>query len=189
MNKLYFRYGTMNSSKTMNLLSVAHNYKEQGKHVIVIKPQIDTRYESKIVRSRAGIEREADIIIGPVDSIIEAVKGNKRIDCILVDECNFLSSNQVDELRLLTVKSPVICYGLRTSYDTKLFPGSKRLMELADSIEEIKTICVFCSKKSIINLKYRGNNIIKGGDSVIDIGGEDKYMSSCWHCWYTKQQL
>jgi thymidine kinase len=129
-HKLYFRYGTMNSSKTANLLMVAHNYKKQGKNVVIIKPYIDTRFGTKLVKSRAGLEIEADIILHQHDTATLKTYNWTFVDCVLVDEIQFLTSEQVDDLRVLTIQTPVICYGLRTDYRSKLFPGAKRMMEL-----------------------------------------------------------
>mgnify|MGYP005650156181 FL=1 len=150
MPKLYFRYGTMNSSKTANLIMTAHNYKSLGKKVCIIKPCLDSRTEH--VNSRALGDLEVDIL---VDEHTIINKLNPEISCVLVDEAQFLSERNIDNLRELTLTTPVICYGLRTDYKSKLFEGSKRLMEIADTIEEIKTVCVNCvEKKSIINAKY-----------------------------------
>ena len=182
MPKLYFRYGTMNSSKTMNLLMVAHNYEQQGIKVILIKPLIDSRFEEKYITSRTGFKKKADIVLGKDDRILMSY--GEDIGCVLVDEVQFLSEDQIDELRVLSLKTPVICYGLRTDYRSFLFPGAKRLMELADSIEEIKTICMYCSKKSIINMKHSNGIVIKYGDGSPDIGCEEKYLPVCWSCWY-----
>lgn len=182
---MYFRYGTMGSSKTMNLLMVAYNYKQQHKNVLCLKPSIDNRSGADIISSRTGFERKADFIIKENDNIIinlqEAIENN--IVCILVDECQFLTKEHIDQLRQITKKITVICYGLRTDYMTNLFAGSKRLMEIADSIEEVKTICTYCNKKAIINMKKCGDTIIKKGCIKPDIGGDEKYCASCWNCW------
>lgn len=151
MPKLYFRYGTMNSSKTANLLMVAYNYKSQGKKVVLMKPSIDTRFGANNIKSRAVQEMEADIIILPCRRVFELPND---VSCVLVDEAQFLTPINVEGLRNLSQHVPVICYGLRTDYKAYLFPGSKRLLELADTIEEIKTICVNCNKKAIINAKF-----------------------------------
>ena len=185
MHKLYFRYGTMNSSKTANLLMVAHNYKSQNKKVFCIKPVIDIRFGQQTIASRALPEMiTADLILLPDVDEINVPIGT---DCVLVDEAQFLSDVNVDALRLLSNTVPVICYGLRTDYKSHLFPGSKRLFELADTIEEIKTVCVNCTKKAIINSKfYTQNNkkiIIREGNDLPDLGKEDKYMPLCWFCW------
>lgn len=185
-HKLYFKYGTMNSSKTMNLLMVAHKYEQQNKKIILIKPMIDVRFGKDYITSRTGMKRKADFVIDSYERIPESY--GKDIYCVLVDEAQFLSPEQVDDLRILSLKTPVICYGLRTDYRSILFPGAKRLMELADTIEEIKTICTYCSKKSIINMKCINGVVIKTGDGVPDLGCEEKYLPVCWKCWYEKDK-
>lgn len=184
MPKLYFRYGTMNSSKTSNLLMIAFNYKSQGKKVILVKPDIDTRNGQNIIHSRIIPEMKADIVLNIND---ENLKIPINTHCILVDEAQFLSEKNVEWLRRITEICPVICYGLRTDYRSRLFEGSRRLLELADSIEEIKTECVMCKKKAIINAKYHiidGEKVIEyDGSSEPDLGMEDKYMQLCWNCW------
>ena len=189
--KLYFRYGSMNSSKTANLLMVAYNYKQQGKKVLLIKPEIDSRFDSKIIKSRSGLECDADYILERDDSSLKHIDDFviEEISAVLVDEAQFLSKGQVDALRKLTLYVPVICYGLRTDYKTNLFEGSKRLLEIADTIEEIKTICNFCAKKAIINMKYNGRKIIKDGTDEIELGSEDKYLGVCWNCWFYKIEI
>ena len=186
MPKLYFRYGTMNSSKTANLLMTAHNYKTLGKKVIIIKPSIDHR--SQNIHSRAIGEIDADIILNN-ETILNKI--DPDVCCILVDEAQFLTEINVNNLRELSQIVPVICYGLRTDYRSKLFTGSKRLMEVADTIEEIKTVCTNCiNKKAIINAKFTDNNgckeIIYEGSSEPDFGREEKYTTLCWECWCKK---
>lgn len=190
MPKLYFRYGTMNSSKTMNLLMVAHNYDSQNKKVILIKPAIDVRFGIENIQSRTGIQRNADIVINQTSDLLKIFfeyifnKNIYTIDCILCDESQFFSSIQIEHLRILTQKYPVICYGLRTDYKTRLFEGSKRLMELADSIEEIKTECVYCNCKAIINMKKIHLEHLNNLEfSEPDLGTENKYLAVCWTCW------
>ena len=192
MPKLYFRYGTMNSSKTMNLLMVAHNYDSQNKKVILIKPAIDIRFGIENIQSRAGAHRNADIVVKNTADLLDIFseyifnKNIEKIDCILCDECQFFSGTQIEHLRMLSKKYPVICYGLRTDYKTRLFEGSKRLMELADSIEEIKTECVYCNRKAIINMKKINNtnlDILSFEFSEPDLGTEDKYLAVCWNCY------
>jgi thymidine kinase len=188
MPKLYFYHGTMNSSKTANLLMVAHNYESQKKNVFIIKPYIDTRFGAVIIKSRA-LEKgvNADYMISDTDDLTDI--NTENVNCIIVDEAQFLSAINVDGLRNLTRIVPVICYGLRTDYRGLLFEGSKRLLELADSIQEIKTVCVNCDKKAIMNAKFcydRETNIkhiIKYGDTKIDLGAEEKYQAMCWECW------
>jgi thymidine kinase len=186
MPKLYFRYGAMNSSKTANLLMVAHNYESQDKKVILIKPKIDNRFGDNIIKSRSGIEKKANLVIEQDFDLYENffIKLNNNLpNIILVDEANFLTSKQVDQLRIISMKIPVIAYGLRTDYKTNLFEGSKRLMEIADSIEEIKTICNYCDTKAIINMKHNNGKSVKDGSDVIDLGCENKYLAVCWKCW------
>ena len=190
-HKLYFRYGTMNSSKTMQLLVTAHNYERHGKRVIIVKPKIDTRFSIECVKSRTGLIMKADILVGINDSITDNdIFTCKKVgfSCVLVDECQFLTPKQIEELRLLTIHMPVICYGLRTNYTGTLFPGAKRLMELADSIEEIKNICTYCNRKSIINMKCIKGMVIKSGDCAPDLGCEEKYLPVCWKCWHYKEE-
>jgi thymidine kinase len=188
MPKLYFRYGAMNSSKSANLLMVAHNYRSQGRDIVVMKPAIDDRDGKGIVSSRAGLSCDVDILVRPDISLLSLLSGKlNKISCILVDEVQFLTKENIDELRILADECPVICYGLRTDYKSHLFPGSQRLLELCDSIEEIKTICVSCSKKAVMNAKFivKGGvrEIIKGGSDEPDLGSEEKYQAMCWSCW------
>lgn len=185
MPKLYFRYGTMNSSKTANLLMIAHNYKSQNKKIILLKPKIDTR-DGNNITSRCGLSSTVDICIGKNTNLLDIILDG--IDCILVDEVQFLLEKHIDQLRILAQTTPVICYGLRTDYRTKMFEGSRRLLEIADTIEEVKTICNNCSQKATINSKYTKNAagdkiFIKNGTGDIDIGAEEKYTALCWSCW------
>ena len=184
-HKLYFRYGAMGSSKSANMIMTAYNYKKQGKKVMILKPGLDTRDEKNSVVSRVGIQMKVDLLVYNFVSIEQYIDINT--DCVLVDEVNMLEPKHIDQLRNITKICPVICYGLRTDYMTKLFPASQRLMELADSIEEVKTTCVKCNKKAIISAKYRmekGNVVIvKSGSSKIELGGDDKYQAMCWSCW------
>src|SRR5258706_7186453 len=153
MAKLYFRHGTMGSAKSLNLLAVAHNYRQQGKKVLLLKPRLDVRFGADSIVSRAGLECEADLLVEETTVLDEAVFTG--VDCVLVDEAQFLAPPLVDQLRALTRSRgvPVICYGLRTDFRTRLFEGSRRLMELADSIEEVKVTCAFCNRKAIFNIR------------------------------------
>lgn len=185
MPKLYFRYGTMNSSKTANLLMVAYNYRSQNKKVILIKPEIDTRFGSNSIVSRAVKGVEADII-SKADMINFDIPEDTC--CVLVDEVQFMSKDNINALRKLTKKVPVICYGLRTDYRSELFSGSKRLFEVADAIEEVKTVCINCNKKAIINAKFftdftNTKIITRNGSEEPDLGAEEKYQPMCWFCW------
>ena len=181
MAKLYFRYGAMGSAKTMHLLAVAHNYEQQGKRVILIKPSIDDRFGADMIRSRTGLERKADICVAADTQIpLDTLAG---VSCILVDECQFLSEYVVHQLRNITVDLdiPVICYGLRTNFKTRLFEGAKRLMEVADAIEEVKTTCAFCNRKAVFNIKLRHGNACTTG-TEIELGAEDLYQPTCCRC-------
>jgi thymidine kinase len=185
MAKLYFRYGTVGSAKTLNLLAVAHNYQQQDKRAFIIKPELDLRFGRDLVHSRAGMEKKADLLVGPDTELNpDSFQG---VDCILVDEAQFLAPNLVDQLRAVTrdQKIPVICYGLRTDFRTLLFEGARRLMEIADSIEEVKTTCNFCNRKAIFNLKLAdGVPTLEG--PRIDLGTEEKYLPACPGCYTTK---
>lgn len=185
MAKLYYRYGTVGSAKTLNLLAVAHNYRRQGKKVILIKPELDTRFGKETIKSRAGLEKPADILVRP-DTKLE-INDFINISCILVDEAQFLSEYLINQLRDIatTLEVPVICYGLRTDFKSRLFEGSKRLMELADSIEEVKCTCNFCNKKSVMNLKHVDGLATVEGPSV-QLGAEELYFPVCFTC-YKKQ--
>jgi thymidine kinase len=148
MAKLYFRYGTVGSAKTLNLLAVAHNYAQQDKRALIIKPAIDDRFGRELVQSRAGVQKTADLIVEP-DTVLSPDDFD-GVDCIVVDEAQFLSTQLIDQLRQITMSLdiPVICYGLRTDFRTNLFEGSRRLLEVSDSIEEVKTTCHFCNRSS-----------------------------------------
>lgn len=184
MAKLYFRHGTVGSAKTLNLLAVAHNYRQQGKQVVLLKPELDCRFGTDHIKSRAGLEMQADVLVSPQTDLKQLTLDG--VSCLLVDEAQFLSIEHIDQLRDIAYLKdiPVICYGLRTDFRTKLFPGSLRLMELADSIEEIKATCYFCNKKSIMNLKHVDGNPTLEGPSV-QLGSEEKYLPVCYQCYRT----
>ena len=182
MAKLYFRYGTVGSAKTLNLLAVAHNYRQQGKKVILIKPSLDTRFGQKSIKSRAGLEQQADLLVDPESLLpLDELEG---VQCILVDEVQFLSPKLIDQLRAVAsnLNVPVICYGLRSDFRSELFAGAKRLFELADSIEEIKTTCAFCNRKAVMNLKHV-NGVATTAGPAIDLGAEEKYFPACYPCY------
>lgn len=185
MAKLYFRHGTVGSAKTLNLLAVAHNYRQQGKRVILLKPELDTRFGRESIKSRAGLEMQADVLVASDTKLLEM--NWEGVSCILVDEAQFLSAGHIEELRKLTLQKeiPVICYGLRTDFRTRLFEGSLRLMELADSIEEVKATCHFCNRKSIANLMHVNGRATLEGPKV-SLGAEEKYFPVCFRC-YTQQ--
>jgi thymidine kinase len=177
--KLYFRYGTMDSAKSMNLLAVAHNYRKQGKKVLLVKPRLDTRFGASKISSRCGLEADADLMVEE-DAALDP-REFAGLDCVLVDEAQFLSPTVIEDLRRITVDPgvPVICYGLRTDFQTKLFPGAQRLMELADRIEEVKVTCQYCAKKAICNLRFvNGAPTIVG--EQIQLGADETYAPVCW---------
>lgn len=184
MAKLYFRYGTVGSGKTMNLLAVAYNYRQQGKKVLIAKPELDTRFGKQEVTSRAGLTQDADLLLKE-NSIIPPSAYTENTKCILVDEAQFLSPSVIDQFRMVASEYnvPVICYGLRTDFRSYLFEGARRLMEIADSIEEMKTTCHFCNKKAVFNLKHVDGKAVSVGP-VIDLGAEEKYFPACNACYY-----
>ncbi len=156
MAKLYFRYGAMNSGKSTALMQVAHNYEEQGMRVLILKPKVDTKGSGDLV-SRLGVRRPADLLVPPDMDLVEAVRAasseGRPLACVLCDESQFLTAEQAEQLFMVTVELniPVICYGLRSDFSLKGFPGSTRLLELAHTIEEMKTICT-CGRKATCNL-------------------------------------
>ncbi len=178
MAKLYFRYGTMDSAKTLNLLAVAHNYRKQGKKVALAKPSLDDRFGSRNVVSRSGLEAQADVMLEP-DTIL-SLEQFAGLDCVLVDEAQFLSPAVIDQLRMLTLRLdlPVICYGLRTDFQTRGFPGALRLMEVADSIEEVKVTCQYCGSKAVFNLRTVGGEAVVQGEQIAL--GDEEYAPVCW---------
>jgi thymidine kinase len=190
MAKLYFRHGTVGSAKTLNLLAVAHNYRQQGKQVLLLKPEMDVRFGKAQIKSRAGLEMDADILVSETTDLISM--NYEGISCILVDEVQFMSMSIIDQLREISLEQhiPVICYGLRTDFRSKLFPGSLRLLELADSIEEVKATCYYCNRKSIMNLKHVNGKATLDGPSV-QLGAEEKYFPTCYKCYrgQTKSHL
>lgn len=183
MAKLYFKYGAMGSSKTANALITRFNYQERGMKVWLIKPSIDVRDGADMIRSRIGLEARADVITPDVN-IFEEFK--KHTDChvIIADECQFFTAAQIDQLRTIVDKLdlPVLCFGLRTDFLTHLFEGSRRLFEVADSINEIKTICS-CGNKAIVNARIDGEgNVVTEGGQIL-LGGNDSYVAMCHNCW------
>lgn len=183
MSKLYFKYGAMGSSKTANLLITKFNYEEKGKRVLLLKPDTDNRDGIATVKSRIGLSAEADII--GKGSIFQKFRDKIRIvDVILVDEAQFLSESQINELHEIVTgyNIPVICYGLLTDFTSHMFEGSKRLVEIAESIQEIKTVCE-CGRKATINARMDVfGNVVTNGEQIA-IGGNDMYKSMCYACW------
>jgi len=188
MAKLYFRYGTVGSAKTLNLLAVAHNYRQQGKQVLLLQPEIDTRFGRGRIKSRAGLEMKADVLVSSETNILNL--NLKGVSCVLVDEAQFFSSHSIDQLRQITLLKdiPVICYGLRTDFRSRLFEGSLRLMELADSIEEVKATCLYCKRKSIMNIKHvNGAPTLEG--PTVQLGAEECFLPVCYHCYAHELKL
>lgn len=191
-SSLIFRYGTMGSAKTANLLITAYSLEEHGKNVICLKPSLDTRCESSIIRSRIKGMLHACYPVLPDEDLSQKVLGLIKLSAIqvntlvvLVDEAQFLTESQVDSLVELvdSFGIKVICYGLRTSSAGRLFPGSARLFEMADTLEEIESICD-CGKKTVINAKILANGLIEYlDDTKIEIGGNEKYKAMCRSCW------
>ena len=185
MAKLYFKYGAMGSSKTAQALITKYNYEENGLKVWLIKPSADTRDGKQILRSRIGLEAEVEVI--PPDMDISArfrETQQGRCDVIIVDECQFLTEEQIDQLRSIVNDEniPVMCFGLRTDFQTRLFPGSRRLMEVADTIQEIKTICD-CGAKATVNARIDADGHIVTQGAQVVLGGNDSYIAMCHKCY------
>lgn len=185
MAQLYFRYSTMNAGKSTEILKIAHNYSEQNKHPLLFSPAIDDRYGVGNITSRMGLQKDAIILDSKTD--IYATVKKQAPDCVLVDEGQFLSREQVvaftrvvDELHV-----PVIVYGLKNDYRNQLFPGSEALLLFSDKIEEIKTVCWHCMKKATMLIKYKDGTPVHEGPQI-EIGGNDKYVSVCRRCYAQK---
>lgn len=192
MAKLYFRYGAMNSGKSTALLQAAYNYAERGQQVLIAKPRVDTKGEAAIV-SRLGVERDVNFMIGPHDDVrtlFEAYRARTKsttgqdVACLLIDEAQFLSVDQVDDLLRIAIQEniPVLAYGIRTDFQTIAFPGSRRLLEIAHALEELKTICR-CGRKAMFNgRKVNGEFVFDGAQVAID-GDAVTYESLCGTCY------
>lgn len=192
MAKLYFRYGAMNSGKSTALLQAAFNYEERGQQVLLAKPGVDTKGDAQLV-SRLGVTRPVDVLIGTDDDVYQVLterraqlrsETGRDLACVLIDEAQFLSAAQVDALMrwVLLENIPVIAYGIRTDFQTVAFPGSRRLLEVAHSLEELKTICR-CGKKALFNARRIGNEFVFAGDQVAIDQGEVTYESLCGTCY------
>ena len=190
MAKLYFRYGVMGSSKSAQALITKFNYEEQGMRVWLIKPAADTRYGVDKVRSRIGLEQVGDAITDDMN-LYEIFRDREKEfnDVIIADEAQFLTPQHIEQLRDIVdnYNVPVMCFGLRTDFRTKMFPGSARLFELADSISELKTVCT-CGGKAMVNARIDGEgNIITEGEQIL-LGGNESYRPMCYKCWKKAQQ-
>lgn len=193
--KLRFVYGSMNSGKSLNLLSTAYNLEENNIQIMVLKPSLDTRDGEGIIHSRAGIERKC-IMIDKDDNLYEAIKTYKNflasqfeiLRWVIIDEAQFLTSEQVDQLSDVAdfLDIEVMCFGLRTDFKSHLFEGSKRLFEIADDIEEIKSSCECGEKKTSINARFDENGEMLTEGSQVEIGGNDRYRAICRKCWKDK---
>lgn len=189
MSKLYFRHGAMNSGKSTALLQVAYNYEERGQHVLIAKPAVDTKGDKSIV-SRLGVVRNVDFLILPgadLRATVQQLAAESKVDCLLIDEAQFLSREQVDQAMKIAVLDgiPVLAYGIRTDFKTNGFPGSIRLLEIAHSLEELKTICR-CGKKAMFNARLRNGEFIFDGDQVAIDGDQVTYESLCPNCYFEK---
>ena len=185
MAKLYFKYGAMGSSKTAQALITKYNYEENGLQVWLLKPSADTRDGADILRSRIGLEARVELLTPQTDAYDLFQKTKRgRCDVIIVDECQFLTPAQIDELRAIVndYDIPVMCFGLRTDFLTRLFPGSLRLMEVADTIQEIKTICD-CGAKATVNARIDGEGHIVTEGAQVVLGGNDSYIAMCHRCY------
>ncbi len=183
MAKLYFKYGAMGSSKTANALIAKFNYEERNMTVWLIKPSIDVRDGADKVKSRIGLEAKADIIL-PDDDIVKLYEAHTDADVIICDECQFFTEAQIDQMRYIADRHdvPVICFGLRTDFRTKLFSGSRRLFEVADTITEIKTMCA-CGSKATVNARLSPDGRVITSGQQIFLGGNDSYLAMCHKCY------
>ncbi|MCU1525116.1 MAG: Thymidine kinase [Microbacteriaceae bacterium] len=192
MAKLYFRYGAMNSGKSTAMLQAAYNYEERGQQVLLAKPSVDTRGDNGIV-SRLGVTRPVDFVIVPSEDVYAKFERERSrvlretgvdVSCLLVDEAQFLSEPQVDDLLRIAIQEsvPVLAYGIRTDFQTVAFPGSRRLLEIAHSLEELKTICR-CGRKAVFNARKIGGEFVFDGDQVAIDGVEVSYESLCGACY------
>lgn len=187
MAKLYFRYGAMGSSKSANILMVRYNYEERGQYAVLLKPRTDNRDAEKEICSRMGLSAPAEY----VDTFLQEISGvwnkdcsnyqyrGQNVDAILVDEAQFLSEQEVDQLSDIVdfYRIPVLCYGLRTDFLNHLFPGSRRLMEIADVIEEVPTVC-WCGKRAQCNTRYANGKIVREGAQIM-LGSNESYVALC----------
>ena len=181
MAQLYYRYSTMNAGKSIELIKVAYNYEERGKHVLTLVPAIDNRYGTGLITSRIGIQREAMIVSDETNILELYMRENEKqkIDCILIDECQFLKKHHIQELVEIvdSCDVPVLAYGLKNDFRNELFEGSYYLLIYADKIEEIKTIC-WCGRKATMVARLVDGRIVKQGEQIV-VGGNDMYISLC----------
>lgn len=183
MAKLYFKYGSMGSSKTAQALITKYNYEENGMRVWLVKPSADSRDGEVLLRSRVGLQASAEVV-PPQADICEIFAKRGKIDVIIVDECQFLTTAQIDQLRDIVDSEniPVLCFGLRTDFQSKLFDGSCRLFEVADTITEIKAICD-CGAKATVNARLDSEGYVVTEGAQLLLGGNDRYLAMCHKCW------
>ena len=188
MAKLYFKYGAMGSSKTAQALITKFNYEERGMKVWLVKPSTDSRDGKNTVMSRIGLSAEAQAL-SLTDDIISEFRKREHTDVIIADECQFFSEDQIDQFRYIVdfLNIPVLCFGLRTDFRTRLFPGSRRLFEVADSITETKTICE-CGSKAIVNARIDGEGRVLTEGEQVFLGGNDSYIAMCHACYIKAQK-
>ncbi|WOC33187.1 MULTISPECIES: thymidine kinase [Caproicibacterium] len=180
-SELRFYYGVVGSSKTANALMTQYNFQERGYTVLLMKPSVDTRDGLHVVKSRIGLQAEA-VIVRPEDSLLAYFQSHQLPDMIIADEAQFFSNRQTEEFKELSVSIPVYCYGLKVDFQSHLFEGSKRLLELADTIIEIEALCR-CGRKATVNARLDSSgNIIREGSQIF-LGGNDAYLPMCYHCW------
>lgn len=195
MSKLYYYYGSMASAKSLRLLSTAYNFEEKNVQIMVLKPSLDTRDGEGVIKSRAGLERKCIMVDHDVN-LYKVVKAYKNVlasqletlKWVIIDECQFLTETQIDQLSDVVdfLDVNVMCYGLRTDFKSRLFPSTKRLFELADDIEEIKSTCECGERKASINARFDNNGeIITEGDQIM-VGGNETYRAICRKCWKNK---
>ena len=194
-SKLFYYFGTMGSAKTLRLLTTAYNLEENGLDIMCLKPSADTRDGEGTIKSRVGLERKC-VVVEPTDNLYKAIKAYNNVlgaefgslKWVLIDECQFLTEKQIDQLSDVVdfLDINVMCFGLRTDFQGKLFPASKRLFELADDIEEVKSTCSCGEKKTSINARFdKSGEIVTEGDQIM-VGGNDKYKAICRKCWKNK---
>lgn len=187
MAQLYFYYSAMNAGKSTALLQSAHNYREQGMRVLVFTAALDDRYGRGVVRSRIGLEEEARLFDASTDfvALVSGALYDGAVSCLLVDEAQFLSPAQVDALARVVDESrvPVLCYGLRTDFRGELFPGSARLLAVADKLTELKTVCS-CGRKATMTLRVDADGRAVTDGAQVEIGGNERYVSRCREHWY-----
>ena len=184
MAKLYFKYGAMGSSKTAQALITKYNYEENGMQVWLIKPSADTRDGMDILRSRIGLLSQVQVMDPQADIYAQFQASHQGCNVVITDECQFFTPEQIDQLRAIVddFAVPVICYGLRTDFMCNLFPGSRRLMEVADSFQEIKTVCD-CGVKATVNARIDENGYVVTQGAQVQLGGNDSYIAMCHKCW------